>query len=781
LSPQIGITFLILAAATLLFVTERVRVDLVALLVLGSLALTGLVTPAEALSGFSNPAVVTVWAVFILSGALSRVGIASLIGRQVLRLAGKGEARLLAVIMLTAGIMSAFMNNVGVAALMLPVVMDIARRVERPPSRLLIPLAFGCLLGGLTTLIGTPPNILASDALRDFGLRPFAMFDFTPVGLSVMLAGVAFMVLIGRHLLPAHDIAREFRGQDTEDLSQVYDLRERLFVISLSPGSGLAGKTLEESRLGAFLGLNVIGIMRNHHTRLAPSPEPVLKSSDRLLVSGRLDRLEDLHDQRRLVLEDKPLTVERLSSTEIGVVEISLLPHSPFSGKTLREIAFRQRFGVNVLAVRRKGHVLRTHITDLPLQEGNTLLIQGTNEQLDALRESDHFLVSSAETSEVYRLHERLLVICVPRGANLVGKSLKESRLGNALGLTVLGIVRDGETLLMPDPSQEIRAGDRLLVEGKVEDLSLAETLGGLEIDREKPPDMETLESPRVGLMEAVLSPHTTLAGKTLLELHFREKFDLNVLAIWRGGRAHRSNLRDIPLQFGDALLLHGLREKFKLLASEPDFLLLAEEIQEPYRLNKAPFAALIMAGVVLSVVAGWLPIAIAAVVGASLMVISGSLTMEEAYRYIDWRAVFLIAGMLPLGIAMEKTGAARFLAEGMAASLGGLGVLALVAGIFLLTTLASQVMPNPVVTVLMAPIAFNTAVDLGASAYAFMMVVAVAASASFLSPVGHPANVLVMGPGGYRFSDYIKVGLPLTLLVLLIALLVLPVFWPLL
>ena len=271
-----------------------------------------------------------------------------------------------------------------------------------------------------------------------------------------------------------------------------------------------------------------------------------------------------------------------------------------------------------------------------------------------------------------------------------------------------------------------------------------------------------------MGLVEVVLSPRTTLAGKTLRQIHFRDKYGLSVLAIWREGRAYRSNLRDMALRFGDALLLYGPRERLQVLGAEPDFLVLTEAAQEAPRLNKAPIALLIMAAVLTPVILDWLPIAIAAVAGVVLMVLTRCLTMEEAYRSIEWKAVFLIAGMLPLGIAMEQTGAASFLAEGMVGLVGPLGPLAVMAGLFLLAALASQVMPNPAVAVLLAPIALNTANDLGISPYPLMMAVAVSASAAFLSPVGHSANVLVMGPGGYRFSDYTKVGIPLTLVVLL-------------
>jgi di/tricarboxylate transporter len=225
--------------------------------------------------------------------------------------------------------------------------------------------------------------------------------------------------------------------------------------------------------------------------------------------------------------------------------------------------------------------------------------------------------------------------------------------------------------------------------------------------------------------------------------------------------------------------LLYGPRERLRVLGLEPDFLVLTEAAQEAPRLSKAPVALLIMAAVLTPVILDLLPIAIAAVAGVVLMILTRCLTMEEAYRAIELKAVFLIAGMLPLGIAMEQTGAARFLAEGMVGLVGPLGPLAVMAGLFILAALASQVMPNPAVAVLLAPIALNTATDLGISPYPLMMAVAVSASAAFLSPVGHSANILVMGPGGYRFADYTKVGIPLTLVVLVVVLLVLPIFWP--
>jgi di/tricarboxylate transporter len=778
MTPQIAIVLAILAAAIVMFVTERIRVDVVALMVLVSLALTGLITPAEALSGFANLAVVTVWAVLILSAGLARTGVAGLIGRPVLRLAGGSEARLIALIMLLVGVLSGFMNDIGVAALMLPVVVDIARRTGRPPSRLLMPLAFAALLGGLNTLIGTPPNILVSEALRQYGLEPFHMFDYTPTGIVVMVAGIAFMVLVGRHLLPSRDI-KDLPEDDRAAPGEFFGLRERLFVIRLPDDSILGDKTLAESRLGAALGLNALAILRTHENRLAPDPASSLRPGDRLLVEGRPDRLTELRGGRVLVVEDDHLAVDRLRSAEIGLAELELAPQSTLLGQTLEQIDFRQRFNVIVLAIRRGGGVVRTNLECLPLQQGDVLLVQGPPDRFDALRQEPHLSVSRPEAVEDYHLEERLATTRVTPDSALVGKTLIESRLGEAFGLGVMGIIREGATRLMPDPEEQLAAGDLLLVKGRPADLQTLEGLQSLEIDHQAPPDLSELESEHVGLMEIVLSPRTTLAGKTLRQIHFRYKYGLSVLAIWRQGRAYRSDLRDMALRFGDALLLYGPHERLRVLGEEPDFLVLTEAAQEAPRLNKAPLALLIMAAVLTPVILDVLPIAIAAVAGVVLMILTRCLTMEEAYRAIEWKAVFLIAGMLPLGIAMEQTGAARFLAEGMVGLVGGLGPLAVTAGLFLLAALASQVMPNPAVAVLLAPIALNTANDLGISPYPLMMAVAVSASAAFLSPVGHSANVLVMGPGGYRFADYTKVGIPLTLVVLAVVLVVLPIFWP--
>jgi di/tricarboxylate transporter len=382
-----------------------------------------------------------------------------------------------------------------------------------------------------------------------------------------------------------------------------------------------------------------------------------------------------------------------------------------------------------------------------------------------------------------YLPNDSLHQLRVPATSKLVGLTLTESRLGDAVDVQILYIKRQDGTALVPTSSDRLEPDDSLVIFGN-SDIFTVLLMQGLEgvfvEDKTHTPDASMLENDQVGFVEVMLSPHSVLSGLTLRQINFREKYGLTVLAIWRKGHAHRSNLSHIALEFGDALLLHGPWKKLTVLGREPDFLVLTETAQETAREEKATIALSIMGAVLLPVIMGWLPIYIAAIIGAALMVLTKCLTMEEAYRYIEWKAVFLIAGMLPLGHALDKSGAAHLLAEGIMGLLGPFGPHAVLFGLLVTTFLATSIIPTAALVVLMVPIALKTSVGLGISPYALMMGIAMAASASFMSPISHPANVLVMGAGGYRFIDYIKVGLPLTLVVLLVLMLVLPIFWPL-
>ncbi|MGD8293317.1 MAG: SLC13 family permease [Desulfobacterales bacterium] len=784
MTPDIVIVLSILIAAVVFLVTEWIPMEVTALLSLGAVSLLGLVSPVEALAGFSNPAVVTVWAVFILSGGLTRTGVANVIGNFVLRLAGTREITMIIVIMTTAGVMSAIMNNVAVAALMLPVVMDIARHTGRPPSLLLMPLAYGSLLGGLTTQIGTPPNILVSDALRDAGLTSFTFFDFTPVGLVVMFSGIAFVAFVGRHLLPQRDVAKESSAQTKIDWQSQYDLQERLFHIRIPRGSSLVDKTLAQVRMGSVLGWNVIGITRGDQTILAPGPTDKLRYGDRLTVEGRIEALNELKNWQELIIEEGGIDLRKPYSGEIKLGEVLLPGNSRFVGSTLNYLGFRARFGLNVLAIRRGEQIMRINLQDEKLQRGDRLLVAGTEEHLENLEETKGFdqfrYVQQSELTNTYNLHKQLMVMKVPPNAALVGKSLKESRLTDVLGSRVLGILRGDDPIIMPEPQEILQVDDRLVVEGRQRDFDNLRALEEMEIDRRDDNEIDKMVSGDAGMVEAILSPQTTLEGKTLRQINFREKFGLNVLALWRKGHAYRSNLRDMELRFGDALLLLGPKAKLRLLGLEPDMIVLTGTAQEELRTEKMKLSILIMMAVLLPVILGWVQIYIAAVVGAALMVLVGCLSMKEAYLQIEWKAVFLIAGMLPLGTALDQTGAAKLIAEGVVALVGPFGPQSVMLGLVMLTFLATCFVPTAALVVLMAPIALNTSANMGLSPHGLMMAIAMAASASFMTPVSHPANILVMGPGGYRFTDYLKIGGLLTLVILVVLMLILPIFWPL-
>lgn len=778
MSTEILLTLIILGIVIVLFVTERLRADLVALLTLGALALTGLVTPEEALSGFSSPAVVTVWAVFILSAGLSQTGVAAWLGRQVLRLGGDHELRTLLVLMAASAVLSGFMNNVGVTALLLPVALDICRRTKRPPSRMLIPLAFSSLLGGMTTLIGTPPNILVNDILRDYGFEPLALFDFAPFGGVVTIIGIIYLATIGRRLLPQRDMASEFQRRAVE-MSAAFAIEERMFVISLPEDTQLDGRTLGESRLGSVLGLNVIAVMRKGHTSMSPNPAMVLRAGDRLLVTGRADRLLAWNKAPQFRILSRQTSLETLTSDRVILAEASLPADSSLIGKNLEQLHFRQQYGGVVLSLWRDDHPQHNRLESIVLQAEDRLLMLVNRRQFETLTNGNDLSLQETD-GQKYQVENTLAVIEIPPGSHLVNKTIAESHIGDAYRMGVFGILRDDDKILMPVANESILTGDQLIVRVRPESIATLESLHGLKIITDTQPHYQDLQSEHVGPLEVVISPQSSLPGKTLREINFREKYGLSVLAIWRSGTTRRSGLRDEKLRYGDALLVFGPRDRLRMLAQEPDFIALTAEGQAPQRLNKAPLAASLMVAVVVAVGLGLLPISLAAVIGGALMVLSGSLRMNEAYDAIQWNAVFLIAGMLPLGIAMQTSGTAEYLATGMVEMLRPFGTEALIAGLFLLTVLASQVMPNPVVTVLMAPIALTTARSLGFSPYAFIMVVAVAASAAFLSPVGHPANILIMGPGGYKFRDYFRIGLPLVLITLLLTIFVLPIFWPL-
>jgi di/tricarboxylate transporter len=604
LTQQIVMALAILGVAVILFVSERLRADLIALLVLLTLALTGLLTSEQAISGFSHPAVVTVMGAFVISAALFETGVAQTISRYVTRIAGTSQTRLMITIALAVALVSAVMDNVGATAVMLPVVVSLARQNNIRPSKLLIPLAYGALQGGLLTMIARPSNIIVSEALQKATGQPFGFFGFTALGALLLAVGITYMVLIGRRLLPERAVQ---------------------------------------------------------------------------------DKLEA------------------------------------------------------VLAVQRK-------------------------------------------TLEQYHLGERLFEARVLPESSLVNRTIEESRLGRTLELNVVGIVRNGSSILSPGPDHMLASDDLLLIQGKPEEIMRLRWTQGVEIEHEIAHlHLEDLVSPDLAVVEAVLTPKSGLVGRTLRSLDFRREHGVTVLAIWRDGRPYRTALGNIPLRFGDTMLLQGTPANIYRLSQEPDLLVLGDEhAPGGARPERAPIAMAILFLMIGLVALEITSVVIGVLLAAVLMVVSGCLTLDEAYESIEWQPVFLMVGMLPLGLALSETGTASYLAEKIIAVTGHLGPHALLAGIFLFNLLASQLMSSVAAAALMAPIAISTAQTASMDPRAFLVAVAVSGSFAFMTPIGHQANVLVMGPGGYRFTDYTRVGVPLAALLSVISIILLPILWPL-
>jgi di/tricarboxylate transporter len=590
-TTEIALTLGIILAALILFATEKLRVDLVALLVLLAVSITGLVSKEDVFLGFANPAVITIWAVYIVSGGLFKTGVADKLGSLILRLSGSSEARLIAVIMLTCGVMSAFMNNVGAVAVLMPAVIGISKKTNIPVSKLLIPLAFSSLLGGGMTLIGTPANILAQGILLAHGLTGFSFFEFTPIGLLALATGTIYMVTLGRHLLPVRETAAD----------------------------------------------------------------PLASSQLREYIS-----------------------------------DVQVTPESPLNGK-----------------------------------------------------------------------------------------NLYESGLGADFDLTVLSIIRDGKPLIGLHRDFVIQQNDHLILEGSAQNLMAAKEGLLFNIHTDLDFEISDLDTDQSYIFEATLAPLSTIVGRTLNSVNFRDSFGLTALAIWRQGDVITEHLRDVELRFGDSLLLQGSPGRVRALQKGKEFLVLEPVELVRNRRKKAPLAAGIMLMVILLAIFSNLGIAIAMLIGAVSMVLTGCLSMDEAYESIDWRTVFLVGGMLSLGFAMENTGTAQFLSDTLLGLLGDYGPIGLLAGIYILSALITQPLSNAAAVVLIVPIAIDTALGLGVNHLTFTMAVVIGAATSFLTPVGHKANVLVFGPGGYRFSDYTRVGALLTVALFIVSMIFLPILWP--
>lgn len=599
----------LLAIVITLFVINRPRMDVVALLVILALPLLGILTVEQALAGFSDPNVVLIAALFVIGEGLVRTGIAYRIGEWMSERAGNSEARLLVLLMVAVAGLGSIMSSTGVVAIFIPVVLSIAARLQLSPSRLMMPLAFAGLISGMLSLVATPPNVVVHSELVRHGEAGFSFFSFTPFGLVVLVLGIGYMLLT-RHWL---------NGEVRKD--------------------------------------------------------------------GRVESRRTLLD---LVLDYKLNGRER---------RLRIRPHSPLIGHNLGELELRTRHGANVIGIERQ-HKFTTRVI---AADSGTVLHQGDVLLLDLFAKHDD-LRSLCQTMQLEPLHFKAAYFI--------------------------------------DQSQDL------------------------------------------GMAEVSLPPGSQLIGKSILELAFRTRYGLNVVGLRRDQAAIEEQLLEEKLRLGDTLLVVGPWKAVRQLQSKPkDFLVLslpAEiDLVAPAR-TRAPQAVLSLAVMVGLMVSGAVPNVIAALIGCLLMGAGRCIDMNSAYRAIHWQSLVLIVGMLPFALALQKTGGVALATSGLVGLLGDAGPHALLACLFLLTAVIGLFISNTATAVLMAPVALSTAEQLGASPYPFAMIVALAASAAFMTPISSPVNTLVLGPGQYRFADFVRVGVPFTALVMIVSVLLVPLLFPL-
>lgn len=583
---EIAIVLGLLAAGVILFSLEKFSVDVITLILLLGLLLTGILTPAEAFAGFSSDILIILASIFVISGALQETGVLDTLSAWLARFAGSSPHRLLAAVMILPAGLSGFMNNTTVTAMFVPPVVGLARRANLSPSRLLMPLAFASILGGTCTLIGTSTNVAVSGYIQKAGLQPVGLFEITPIGLIIVAVGLAFLFLTGSRLIP---------DRSADDLTDDYDLRAYLSEVVVLPDSPLIGQIPLESDLG-LLDFRILRLTRDNASHDAAAA-PSIARNDILLIEGSAENFLKIRAIEGVSLVGAR-SLEAVETADSRVVEAIVPPRSNLVGQTLEDAAFRQQFGAVVLAIYRRGRSINEALAATRIESGDVLLLQGSNDRIDILRDANHF--------------------------------------------SILG--------------------------------------------------------------EISVPPANRRSGLIALAA------------------------------FGTAILAASL---------------------------------------------GWTALPTAFLAAALAVVLARCITIEKAYTIIDWRLLILIGGMTAFGTAMQTSGTAAILAEGVLAALSPLGILAVLAGFFVLTILLTQPMSNAAAALVVLPVALEAARAIGANERTFAIAVMLAASISFITPF-EPSCVLVYGPGKYRFSDFVRAGGWLTLLLAIIVILLIPAFWPL-
>ncbi len=587
LSMEIVIVFSLLVVAIVLFWKELFSVDITTLIVLIALIVFKILTPDEAFSGFSSDIIIILASIFVLSGALQKTGVVDALGGQLLRFSGKSEGWLLFLMMALVAAVSAFMNNTTVTALFVAPVMGLARKMKIGPSRLLMPLAYASILGGTCTLIGTSTNVAVSGYVKTLGLEPIGLFEITPIGLIFVGTGIAYMMIVGRKLVPDYP---------DESLTKDYAIREYISEIIVLADSSMLGQKVFESDL-AKLEFQILAVIRNHQK-------------------------------------------------------------------------------------------------------------------------------------------------------------------------------------MIPDRNMRVESGDVLLVKARAEELMKVKQTAGIEIKPELKLDDPSLQSEDIKIAEVLVSPNSDLIGRTLKEANFRQKYGLTALALYRQGHSLRDKIKYVRLRLGDLLLVQGPPERIETLKGGRNLTLLEEIEPGLYRRKKGLVVAGFFAAALVASGLGWLPLSVAVLASAVCVILTKCIRIEEAYEFIDWRLLILIGGMTAFGVAMQKTGAAEWMANNIVHILGPLGPKGIMAGFFMVTIFLTQPMSNAAAALVVLPVALSAAAKLGVDQRSFAIAIMLAASISLITPL-EPSCILVYGPGKYKFSDFVKTGLGLTVILAAIIYFLVPVFWP--
>lgn len=599
----------LLAIAVVLFATGKVRMDAIALMVIVAFVLSGTLTLTEAFSGFSDPNVILIAALFIIGDGLVRTGVATKMGAWLVSVAGNSETKMLLYLMLTVAGLGAFMSSTGVVAIFIPVVLSVSARMNTSPSRLMMPLSFAGLISGMMTLVATPPNLVVNSELLREGLHGFSFFSVTPIGLVVLILGIVYMLAV-RFMLKTDngDSARDGRKRSTfRDLIREYHLTGRARRLAIRPGSPMIGQRLDDLKLRERYCANVIGVERwRRFRRVIVNVNGVseFRARDVLLIDMSASDVDLRQFCGEQMLEPMVLRGEYFAdqALDVGMAEVALIPDSEMIGKTVREIAFRTRFGLNIVGMKRDGKAMDGSVVDEPLQLGDILLVVG---------------------------NWRQIALLAKRG-------------------------RDFVVLNMP-----------------------------VEVDDASPAHSQ--------------APHAIFCLVLMVAL------------------------------------------------------MLTDEIPNP----------------------------IAAIIACLLMGKFRCINAESAYKAIHWPSIILIVGMMPFALALQKTGGVDLVVKGLMDVAGGEGPYLMLGCLFVMCAAIGLFISNTATAVLMAPIALAAAKSMGVSPYPFAMVVAMAASAAFMTPVSSPVNTLVLGPGKYSFSDFVKIGVPFTVLVMVVCVLLIPVLFP--